>query len=825
VQILNHTPYRVGWIAGKVKPPSHSLTIIVKGTFALAPGAAITPVSAEEQAFLDGDRHHDDAPKASPRYDSDFALFKPRADVLLTGTCHTPGGRALPVCRAAFGVGRMYKELAVIGDRTWIREPVLGLRPGAPAPFRSMPLRYERSFGGPRDPRNPCGVGRVAPGDDAGALQRLPNIERVDQLIRTPKDAPEPAGFGPVDRRWAGRAAKLGTLDQRWLAQRWPDMPADFDAAYFNAAPADQQIAYLRGDEQLVFENLHPEHARIESRLPGQRVRCFLQADAGSGLVRHEVQLRLDTLSVDMDAGKVLLVWRGLVEVASRDHGELRKILVVAEHLAAPALAADVYADDRFWHRPDPMDAGEEAARKEREEAEAAAAAAAASPEADAGGDDMEKALQDARASLEEAGIAPSVFDALLAAPSEEAARSILSKDLGLDPKEAAEMTKQGQQRAKKLLVEHGVDPSLLDELDERDEPEVAEAAPGPRLTREALELRARAGQSCAGVDVSGLDLRRIDLCGVDLAGARFEGARLQGAKLDAADLRQARLDGADLSGASLLGALLEQARLDGANLTGAHLGSAHLTGAKLAGAVLFAAHLGGADLAGSTLTGCDLRSAWLARAELEKADLSGSNLRDAKAERARLVDATLVGADFTGAAFDRADFTGVAIDRATFSGASLRGAFFFGARGAGVCMVDADLTGARAGRGCALGGGDFRRIKGGGSFWNQSDFHDADFSGSLLDDADFSGSDLARTNFHRAVLKRANLSNSNLVAARLTKVNLFQGRLDGADLTEADCDGSNFFGCDFVDANTMKTRFVGSNLNRTVFAARARVL
>ena len=42
---------------------------------------------------------------------------------------------------------------------------------------------------------------------------------------------------------------------------------------HFNAAPREQQVKdYLKGDEWLAMENLHPEHAVYRCRLPGLRL-------------------------------------------------------------------------------------------------------------------------------------------------------------------------------------------------------------------------------------------------------------------------------------------------------------------------------------------------------------------------------------------------------------------------------------------------------------------------------------------------------------------------------------------------------------------------
>ena len=67
---------------------------------------------------------------------------------------------------------------------------------------------------------------------------------------------------------WPQRAPKVGKdYGARWRKERSPYYAEDFDWTYFNAAPADQRLpGYLRGDEPLVFQNLHPTAQVFEAR-------------------------------------------------------------------------------------------------------------------------------------------------------------------------------------------------------------------------------------------------------------------------------------------------------------------------------------------------------------------------------------------------------------------------------------------------------------------------------------------------------------------------------------------------------------------------------
>src|ERR1700687_3932044 len=96
-----------GWLVSKVHPPQLSGTFLVKASFSLRHGATAT--WAEKPAPLSGDLYVDDDPRKALRYSSDFAPFKPRADVLLLGTACAPKGSLVPSLSVSMRVGDFAK--------------------------------------------------------------------------------------------------------------------------------------------------------------------------------------------------------------------------------------------------------------------------------------------------------------------------------------------------------------------------------------------------------------------------------------------------------------------------------------------------------------------------------------------------------------------------------------------------------------------------------------------------------------------------------------------------------------------------------------------
>jgi len=86
----------------------------------------------------------------------------------------------------------------------------------------------------------------------------------------------------------------------------------------------------LRENERIVLENLHPDHARLVTNLPGFRPAIFV--DRGRGPAQR-VTPRADSLWIDTDRGIATLTWRAPVPLAHRD--EPGRIIVGME---APGL-------------------------------------------------------------------------------------------------------------------------------------------------------------------------------------------------------------------------------------------------------------------------------------------------------------------------------------------------------------------------------------------------------------------------------------------------------------------------------------------------------
>lgn len=770
MEIVNLTPMTVGMIGGRVYFPNPSLTVVVKGTFDLRPGEAAEP--AEEQIPPTGDEPYedDDAPAPSLRYASDLGHFKPRADLLLVGKAHAPGGDPVPQLRVRFRVGGRERALTVFGDRWW-EGGRIGSTATDPVPFQAMDLRYENAFGGVGFEPNPTGKGysRV-PSEWGYEVWPLPNVEDPASPVDSPNAIRSPAGFGPLDPTWEWRASKTGTYKGAWRKTRWPWFPTDFDWSYFNSAPPEMQVeGYLHGDEEVHLENLDPELSRLTSSLPGLRVRCFLSEDpAGdensgeardpsdpSGELRfREVPMQLDTLWVDAEERKLVLVWRGLADVRSEELDEIRHLFVMSEALDSAPLS------EAACRRKLDEELARQAAEAEGMDVDAPPASEKppdsdvpdlTAEEMDA---EVDQSLEQMNQELVAAGAAP-VGDAD-------------------DPSSSPSPSPEAEEESEALLKEYGI------ELDEE------WGGPSGPLTRDDVEARIQAGEPLSDQDLSGADLSGMDLTEADLHGSLLVKAVLHRTRLDRANLAEANLEQADLSGASL-----REVDLTDGDLTGAALAEADLSGAILRETILDEA---------------DLRASCLEGALCHDAMMPGADLSDVAA-----AGAVLQGADLTGGNLDRADFKGADLKEACLESVSAVGADLSGA----------DLQEIQASEGADFFRASFRDAVAVESIWSGSRLVEADLAFCNLEGADFTEADLSRAELSGADLRFARLEKASLVEARMIECNLFEASLEKAVLDHADLTGASLYGAEVLDARFEETRLDRANLKMTKFQLR----
>jgi hypothetical protein len=316
--LANRTPYAADRNWTRDKNGVHWWIVAVRATFSIAAEGKL--VLADEQLPpLLAPEHHGPPESSSLRYDSDLLGLKPTTDVLVLGSAHAPGGRAVASLPVVLRIGALEKTCIVHGERVYY-DGIAGLTTTSPLPFVTRPIRYELAFGGsdtsdpdPRrhviDERNPVGRGI--------ARHQASLIDTPAHAIEYPNTKPGkggPAGFGPISPAWLPRRVLAGTYDDVWARTKKPLLPNDYDPAFALCAPADQRSPQpLRGGERLGLIHLSPA-GLLAFELP--TIRLELHSRFGRKRVAHDPPM-LATVLVEPDEQRLSLVWQSGLRVAA----------------------------------------------------------------------------------------------------------------------------------------------------------------------------------------------------------------------------------------------------------------------------------------------------------------------------------------------------------------------------------------------------------------------------------------------------------------------------------------------------------------------------
>jgi hypothetical protein len=308
----------------------------------------------EQHPLVAADKHYGSPENSSVRYESEYALRKPLTDVIVHGSARSPSGRPVENMVLRLETPGRTKDLLVSGDRFW-NQGVFGVIPSVPKPFVTMPVVYERAFGGMdlshenpsrhgAELRNLVGVGFHCNHDTDTVLGRpVPNIEDPMNRVKGLGDRPAPKGFGYVGRSWHPRLRYAGTYDQHWLEELRPFLPADFDERYFQGAPEDQQCERFRGGEALRCHGM-TESPEWIVRVPTLTLPVTFVFDHR----REERAPEIDTVLLDSDQQTFMVIWRASIPAGKKIHA-LREIYIGHPPVRSTPVGPSRYLRGKPW--------------------------------------------------------------------------------------------------------------------------------------------------------------------------------------------------------------------------------------------------------------------------------------------------------------------------------------------------------------------------------------------------------------------------------------------------------------------------------------------
>lgn len=796
----------------------------------------------------------------------DATIPKIRAEYIVHGSAHAPGGIPQPSVPVRAEVGGLSKDLVVHGDRFWA-----GREPTQPVPFRSMRLHWYSAFGGPTHAQNPLGKGIDAlelqtPGPDANPKAvPLPNVERSDDLVRSPDDRPTPGGLGPIDISWPQRRTLAGTHDQTWLETQFPGHPVDVDWGLHNVAPGDQQHSEAwKPGAPYRFTNLHPSIDVLEGTLPPLRARAFISRSHRSGDERptahartqasraplgaedplEEVELELQTLWFFPDQERLVLGWTGSVDVAEEEAADVVKLMLAAESTehARPLSHYEQVLADRLDE-----EFGALAALRDVDLVPEDLAAAPDDADdlfaleglpIDNGQRQREELFASALAHLEAQGIDPAEYG-LEPPPPPDAQPTLdeLPELLAKKRAELAEAQTQGEAMRESMLAQaaevlDGLPTDMTADSVREQVTEVGDGPPSFRADAQKTELEAQAmkARMLGGIDDA---LEAVIDDPAQYAHWQAAEAKLLGAYRKTAHHQApaARLSG--VSGGEAL-ARFEHTLKSGQGFRNANFTGAILRGLDLRGADLSGGLFESADFTETDLRGANLDDTVLAHAKIDRARLDRASLRRANLGKANLVQSVLDSARLDEAVLEGTRLKGSRFRGAVLHGASLRDAHF----------VDCDGQRMEASK-LQLLGVTFERVMFGAAVFDETtflelDLRTCDFADASLRGCTFLRCDLRKVNLagavlegaraveatrlEEAVLTQASLRKANFRGLRMKGVDLRQAQLDDADFTESDLERAKLYrasarGARFDIANLRHAEMMSINLMQASLA------
>jgi hypothetical protein len=307
LQLENRTPFKAAMAVLPDRSGVDTLYVVVKATVTLRPTLKLSDVQVPPTI---ADEYYADPATSSLRAWSDLHIGKAGTDVLLIGSAWAPGKRPVTRMQVAMTVADRHKTIQVTGDRVW-RDG----RPSSPQPFESMPLVWERAFGGWHrrgdqvlaEERNPVGsgfAGERSPSEMEG--RAVPNLEDPAAPLQKLGQVSVPACMAPIAPSWLPRRAYAGTYDERWHRARAPYLPDDFDPRFLQCATHEFAFdRFLQGGEPVQVAGVTPD-GPIGFKVPDANLIVAVTV-AGS---RREPRANLETLSIEPDDNRACFTWR-----------------------------------------------------------------------------------------------------------------------------------------------------------------------------------------------------------------------------------------------------------------------------------------------------------------------------------------------------------------------------------------------------------------------------------------------------------------------------------------------------------------------------------
>lgn len=335
---INHTPFPSQYFQTVDQHAEVFHVVVTRITYDLRQlwGQDFLSYAEEQSPLAISDEWDGEVNESSPLWESDFAPYKPKCDILVANAVSRPHASSQPrddslkARRWICGLGMRWttpdresrqweKQIVVTGERTY---GIFGC--GAPSPASEVRIHWQNASGGniassdgmaidKTDWRNPIGVGI-----DQRSGKRAPQLEISAAHPYQSQENYPPISLSALGRAWLPRRVLAGTYDKDWLDNQWPLPPMNFDYAYWNGAPADQQTDYPTPGTRFDLLGLYPIDINQEwcehftARLPLHQLFVHFYDESAPAL-GSDCLADLDTVVFDMSKLQLYASYRVVV--------------------------------------------------------------------------------------------------------------------------------------------------------------------------------------------------------------------------------------------------------------------------------------------------------------------------------------------------------------------------------------------------------------------------------------------------------------------------------------------------------------------------------
>jgi hypothetical protein len=300
----------------------HLIVILKSGWKYSSESEELEALNRDEIEIIYSDKYLGN-PECSPLYqENDFSFFKPKCDVIAHAYAYPEKDNILSTLCSLEVVDAFKKELRVFPKRYWTYDH--GWKIEQEKPLTKQAIHYSLAYGGVDSKNfqntqqvdtyieNPIGIGYFSDSTDKDIInQNVAQIVYSDEEITHPRKQYRPASFGPINRNVHSRLSLAGTYDQNWFENIRPFLPEDFNLAYYQSAPDDQRIKYLKGGEIVRLNNLSADGID-QFRIPESN---FYLQYTKKGNKSQSLKLNADTLFIEPEFKRFTIVYRATIPI------------------------------------------------------------------------------------------------------------------------------------------------------------------------------------------------------------------------------------------------------------------------------------------------------------------------------------------------------------------------------------------------------------------------------------------------------------------------------------------------------------------------------